>query len=522
MLGQTSVARKLFSKRGWLLLILAIFLFLKLPALFEPFTYGDEGIYLTLGQAAKKGLVWYRDIHDNKPPLLYLIAALAGNFSAYRLIHFAWSLITVILFWQLVKLVFPGNKRAEFFSTLVFTFLTSLHTFEGNIGNAENFMMLPTIAGFFLIYEALSAKSSSRESQGGRPAARNLFKQLSPEWVWLSAGLLFGLASLFKIPAAFDFAAALVFVFLVLLKPKNKNHCLFALRSVLMTIGFLTPILFSVGYYFLKGALKEYLIAAFAQNLPYLSSWTSGSHQTGGLPFALLVRLGLVGAVVYTMAAPRKRSAKAVMLIVVWYAFSWFASLLSSRPYPHYLLQLVPPFSLSIGLLFPLKIKKARETLRFLPGALGLVFYLTFVVFGFWRYPNLEYYQSFYRFLFKQESRTEYWQRFDAKTKNIYEAAAYIRQRTFPDEQIFIWGTEPSIYALSERLPIGRYATSYHVIDFAGQKETLDEIVSKRPRFIIVSDDETRPFPEFFAILNSHYALGKKSGPVKIYHRLTY
>jgi len=47
--------------------------------------YADEDIYLTLGQGLKKGLVFYRDIHDNKPPLLYVMAAVAGNVKVFRL-----------------------------------------------------------------------------------------------------------------------------------------------------------------------------------------------------------------------------------------------------------------------------------------------------------------------------------------------------------------------------------------------------------------------------------------------------
>ena len=110
---------------------------------------------MALGQAAQKGQVWYRDIHDNKPPMLYLVAALAGNFETYRLIYFAWGIITVLAFWQLTKLLFPRNKPAQILTTTTFTVLANLHRFEGNVANAENFMMLLTIAGSPLTAAAL-------------------------------------------------------------------------------------------------------------------------------------------------------------------------------------------------------------------------------------------------------------------------------------------------------------------------------------------------------------------------------
>ena len=120
--------KKIFISSGFALVLLVILL-LRLPSLFEPFTYADEGIYLTLGQAVRKGLVLYRDIHDNKPPMLYLIAALAGSFPLYRLIHFLWSFTTIFAFYKLAQLVFnKNNKWAILLPTTVFAILTSLQT----------------------------------------------------------------------------------------------------------------------------------------------------------------------------------------------------------------------------------------------------------------------------------------------------------------------------------------------------------------------------------------------------------
>ena len=61
----------------WVLLgIICAFILLRLPSLIEPEWYGDEGIYRTIGLALSRGEVLYRDIWDNKPPLLYWMCAL--------------------------------------------------------------------------------------------------------------------------------------------------------------------------------------------------------------------------------------------------------------------------------------------------------------------------------------------------------------------------------------------------------------------------------------------------------------
>ena len=49
-------------------IILAVVVLLRVPSLFEPYWYGDEGIYLTVGRSLRHGLALYRDVHDNKPP----------------------------------------------------------------------------------------------------------------------------------------------------------------------------------------------------------------------------------------------------------------------------------------------------------------------------------------------------------------------------------------------------------------------------------------------------------------------
>jgi len=92
----------------WLVLVLAITFLIRIPSFFEPYSYGDEMIYLNLGEAIKRGMVLYRDIHDNKPPLLYFTAALAGNVFWFRAILAAWMAATTVLFWKLSRTLFPN------------------------------------------------------------------------------------------------------------------------------------------------------------------------------------------------------------------------------------------------------------------------------------------------------------------------------------------------------------------------------------------------------------------------------
>src|SRR3972149_5741894 len=171
-----------FSLPNWLIATLGLVFILRIPSFFEPFSYGDEMIYLTLGEAIRQGLVLYRDIHDNKPPLLYILAAVAGNVFWFRAILAAWSLATIYLFWRLMDALFPHKKPLQKLATVIFAALTTIPLFEGQVANAEVFMIGPTLAAFLILFtKTLNTK--------------NLF----------FSGVLFSIATLFKVPAAFDF-----------------------------------------------------------------------------------------------------------------------------------------------------------------------------------------------------------------------------------------------------------------------------------------------------------------------------
>ncbi|HUS52143.1 MAG TPA: hypothetical protein VMX77_01605 [Candidatus Bathyarchaeia archaeon] len=490
--------KKLLGKY-WLILVFILFFFLRLPSLFEPFTYGDEGIYLTLGQAWRKGAVFYRDIHDNKPPLLYLLAGIAYNFTNFRLILFVWSLITVFLFSKLSRILFKKNNLAAFFSTLIFVIISSVRLFEGTIGNAENFMIGTTIAGFYLLLTKgfVEKKKSWQTNQ-----------------IWFLAGILFSLSTLFKIPGGFDFAAVLAFSLIIFIEKGFKKWRLLISRFLSLTAGFFLPLGLTFGYYFSQNALVQYLTAAFSQNIPYLASWVPDKPQTGGLPLPLASR-GLMVLVVFSLLIIiRKRTSLVAKLTLLWFSFSLFAALLSSRPYPHYLLQTTPPLALSFGLIL------SRSKERLIPLLLVISIAISMITFNYWHYPTLSYYQNFYRFVLRLKAKDEYFAYFGRDAQDLYQAAGYLKTRTAPQEKIFIWGNQPSIYPLSERSPIGRYSVAYHIIDFNGYQETIAALKASPPQYLIRILSEKRLFPTLEVLIDKDYLKVKTIGEIEIYRHL--
>src|SRR5258708_34306035 len=133
---------------NWLVGLLALIFIFRIPSFFGPYFYGDEMIYLTLGNAVRHGLTLYKQIHDNKPPLLYLTAAVAGNLFWFKAILAFWMIGTIIAFWHLTKDLFKENSLAQKVSIIIFAVLTTIPLFEGNIVNAELFLIGPIILAF--------------------------------------------------------------------------------------------------------------------------------------------------------------------------------------------------------------------------------------------------------------------------------------------------------------------------------------------------------------------------------------
>ncbi len=249
------------SKYHQLLFILLLVFILRIPSLFEPHRYADEEIYLTLGQAVRKGLVLYRDIHDNKPPLLYLTAAVAGNLFWFRGFLLVFQAFAVVCFFKLAELIFRNQRTAIIVSTSLFGLLSTLPTLEGNVANGENFMIVPALLGFFLFYRIL-VRSDVQAPLG------NFF----------CIGFLFAVSFLFKVPIVFDFISLLIFWCLFVALPFRFRVFFrrFLPALITMIVGFSLPIIISIVYYSFFGAFEPYVRSALLQNIGYVSSWRSG------------------------------------------------------------------------------------------------------------------------------------------------------------------------------------------------------------------------------------------------------
>ncbi len=462
----------------WLEFFFIFLLILRIPSFFEPYYYGDEMIYLALGEGIRQGIPLYLGLHDNKPPLLYLTAAAASNLFIFKVILAFWNLITVYGFWKLVKHLFPTNTKLQNVSTVIFGLITTLPLLEGNTVNAELFMIGPIIFAFWILL--------SKEGN-----FKNIFV----------SGILFSIAALFKIPAAFDILGIIAF-WLIYTKLKWQSIKEFLLKSIYLSIGFLTPIALTFVWFYFAGSFKEYLIAAFLQNFGYVSSWRASSEQ---IPFLvknapLLIRAGIMFSGFGVLLLLRNKLSKNFVLISAWLLATLFAVTLSERPYPHYFVQSVAPISILLGMLFSLK--NIEQSLSVIP--LTVAFFVPFY-FKFWYYPTSVYYQRFIEFSVGKISKEQYFDMFSPYLNMNYKISKFLSSSSSREDKVFVWSNDSAaIYSLSRRMPPTKFVADYHFRDFSNDNEIIKVLSEKKPKFIVIAPN-AYPFFEINSFLNENY-----------------
>lgn len=506
--------RKIYKKEvkpdyDYFFLVGVAFLFtlLRIPSLVEPDWYGDEGIYQVIGKALNSGRMLYSGIWDNKPPLLYVLYAFVdGDLFLIRLLSLIFGVFSIVIFFFISRNLF--QKRSSLFAaTLSFGFLFGIPLLEGNIANAENFMILPILLALYLLVRL--KKSSSI---------------LQPALI----GILLSVAFLTKIVALFDLTA-FIFILLVLrfydvdlsdIKRQFFSHPKEFVKliklEVVILIAFLTPIFLTGLYFLLIGIFQDFFRAAFSQNVGYVGYANLLQINIGGqnilIPqgILLLKLLALFIALLFIVLFRRKLG-RAGVAVYIWMLFSLFNTFFSGRPYTHYILVSLPAFCLFFGLLF----ERAEIRLKVFHVFIFIIV-LLLLRNNFWIYTKITpYYANYLEFMNGQRSIATYQSFFDRITPRDYEIARFIELNTTNEDSVFLISDSGQIYFLADKLPPGRYIVAYHISFYKdGILETQKAINETKPKYIIVTKDG-----ELKNSFLSNYELRYLLDSIQIYER---
>lgn len=472
------------------LILFATFIF-RFPSLYEPYWYGDEGIFAAVATKLNQGGILYQDAWDNKPPMIYL--TYAAIFKLFGVSMFWLRLATIVVILSTTAVIYEiaqavlGIKRA-LAAAFVFGFLSSLRIVEGNLSLTEIFMILPTTLAMLIV-----------------------IKRNFDEKALFVAGILFAIASLYKQVGGLEAAALGVFLFLL-----SKSFGEFFRKCLFLTLGFLIPHLLTLGYFASKNLVGDYLFGAYTYYQIYL-----GESPQYALLINILKFLPILTAIIWSIFMKRRGELAIFHLFLLWTAFAFLGTYFSGRTYGHYLVQALPPVSLllaSISLKFDFKkIQIIFAIFFFIP----LVFLTRFLFTDFLTggpVNQINYFRNFIDYSLGRKNLDEYNNFFDKNINSIMAVRDFFAVNKLTGSSAYVWGDLPWLYATSNLRNPTRYVTSFHVFGVpGGREEVMTALFDDPPNFILKPQSAIGNFPELENLLAVNYTFVSQVETIEVY-----
>lgn len=451
------------------ILLLAVSFVTRLPSLFVRVIDADEAVYANAARGILKGSVLYRDVIDQKPPLIYYFYAFfLGIFDDLRFLHAVGIVVvwlTAIVVYRLVARCFDMHSGAVA-GILYAAFVSTV----GYSSNAEVFMNLPLVLGMWMFF---STFEESRQ-KAGVPPRRSFF-------VLLIAGVCLGIASLIKQQAV----VAIVPLLLMTIVPqvrRKSGRCLGELLALI--IGAALPFLLVLLYFWNLGIVNEFIYWTYIYNTRYIAP------ESAMLP--VLTKAALVAVLPMLMLwwyslkrigdlwSEKGADHPAIVFGLLWLAASIYAVALGLRFYTHYFVQLLPP----LVFLAAQPIAERFSSLRRMRIPLRLVF-LSFLI-----APAIA--------VSVTVGVKGLQGRFDSQRPGPVWAGEFIDSQTKIDDRIFVWG-DALIGYLADRQISSRFMNAAFVFEnrdpcFQADDEDVSKYV-RTPEFDMLMSDLKRHLP---------------------------
>lgn len=455
--------RQRYIDAALLLLLCLVPILLYLPFLGAPFER-DEGVYATIAQGVLHGQVPYRDLFDNKPPLVYgwysISFLLFGEtVVAPRLVAAVFLSLTAVALYHQVKLVMP--KPAAWIGAFLFALSTGL-PWVALHANTEAYMLLPLVSS--LMFFTIGIK------RGGR------------RWFFI-AGLLAGMAIMTKQVAVWNLLAlAAIAVYY------HRRTALSFWQAVAPTAWLMGGAVVSVFLialpFALNGALDDLVYANVGYNWVYMG-FISNAQRLANLGYGMLFFCAIAapfvaGALAGLVVIWKQRATATDYMLLAWGAASVIGVASGGRFFPHYFLQLMPALAVLTGVLVYERLVKGRQIALSKP-AVALATLVIVVSLGTTTVLYLAPTQAEEQVV----SSIYYQKEWEASSEGL---GKYLRAHTGPDDTIFNYGRESQVYFYADRAPAIPYFYDWAIqYDAVPMDEVLDRLNAARPAYIVDS-----------------------------------
>jgi len=474
-----------------------------------PFVRRDAGVFLYIGSRILDGYVPYKDIWDNKPPVIFYINALGLAISGDSkwggwLIEFILLFLGALVSLKLIKSIFGTWPAVLSLCLWLLSFITIIS--GGNY--ATEYTIPLQFACLLLAYDS--------ERRG------------TYSWRGYLIGLLSGIAFLTKQNTVGIGFAVVIYLLLGMLKARQREKAWPDL--LLIFLGGMTPIVLMVSYLSIQGVFHQFWDAAFVYNFVRSSSDLISHIKSvviGLIYLSTLTLLAFIGWIVNLLLKlgklhinePIERGAASFLSIgLIDLPIELLMSSFTGYSYRHYYLSLLPIYSVFAGFTFWMLITQIsysdlfRKQKRLLSICMTAIFIVPIAgaIVATIRDSN---YPS---------------------TRGVdYEGiVSYVESNTSEDDLVLIWGAETAINYSSRRLSPSRFVYQYPLYEtgYTNEKiieEFLEDIVKNEPRLIIDTKNSKTPLYAFgissprienaIAFLRSNYQVKEQFGPWTVY-----
>ncbi len=429
----------------------------------------DEGEYAYSGQLLLQGFLPYAKVYSMKLPgvsgAYALMMAIFGQTPTG--IHLGLMLVnlaTIIFIFLLGKQLI--DRTTGVVAAVSFAVLSVGQWVHGLSANAEHFVILPAVAGMWILLRATDSRRS-----------RPLFL----------SGLLFGLAFLMKQHGAAFIAFALVYLIYQGWRSQSTRLRPALTNMLILLAGAVLPFTLICLVFFASGVFDKFWFWTFTYARRY-ASLTSPAQAWASFLFYfrpvvssapllwVLAGWGLLALIIDPKARARLFFAGTLV------TFSILAIIPDFHFFPHYFVLVLPAISLLIGLglssMGRLLANAGQSAANLVPVAI-ILFALGFTV----------YHQRL--FLFRVDpvmaSRLTYGTNPFPESLKI---AQYLKEHTSSEDSIAVLGSEPQIYFYAHRHAATGYIYMYPLMEpqpyaLRMQEEMIREIEASRPAYLV-------------------------------------
>lgn len=514
------------SLTKYFIIILFAALIIGCISLLHPFGR-DQGTFAYCGKLILEGKIQYRYFYDIKPPLVHFVYAFAelltgGSMIGMRIFDLLWQALTAFIIF-LISLRFTKKR----YYSLLPAFLYLLFYFRFDYWNtlqADGFLNLPFSVSILFLIDALENNDRTK---------------------YFISGIFISLAILFK----YTIASLLPLLFIIIVFSK-RDQLKILLKNYLL---YLTGLLLIIGMIFLifliTGAFSQFWHINFIDTPGYsrigYGITPSFSYEFIAYIFSNLYDsllfcspLILFSLAYFIIKLVKKEFYLKEGMLFIWQIAVLINLIIQWRFFPYHFLVIFPPLAIGFAAGFQESynlLNKKFKKIVFTSFALILIIFCikTFM-------PYLNGYKDLFSVLKKEHTLKEMYIKNGVSRyyniENTFNAVDTIKMLTKPEDKIFLWGFDCSIYYLSGRECATRFIYNlplyWQVKNDALKKEFLDGLKTDLPKLILVSEGDDmavvsgypldskhllEQFTEFNSLLKEKYRFKLKVGTFYFY-----